>query len=141
MNNRDLTIVFLAASIVALVIETTLINFPFVYFVGVSLLILMKRVRLFVYVFILAFAADSLRVSSFGLTPLFLAGVLFVVFLYERYSGSSDIIVAAIIAACLGFFYVTSASFSVPLTVSFYLLISIGYLLFQNLKSRKKILV
>ncbi len=139
MNNRLIFFTLILASILALIVETTLINFPFVFFLGAILLLLVKKVRLYILVFIIAFASDSLRVTNFGITPLFLAGLLLLTFLYERYSGSNDILVASLITCCFGFFYASFLGYSMTLTIAFYVSIGIGYFIFSQLKSRKKI--
>ncbi len=141
MSNRDLTVILILASFVALILETTVINFPFIFFLGAILLILVKKVRLYILVFMIAFTTDALRVSNFGLTSLFLVGSLFTIFLYERYSGSSDYLVAAIIVAAFGFFYVSFSGYSVGLTVTFYILAAISYFFILHQKSKKNILI
>ncbi len=141
MNNRNLIYILAFFGVLALFAETSLVNFPFVFFLGATLLVMMKKVRLYILVFILAFVCDALRVSGFGLTPLFLAGLLSVIFIYERYSGSNDVIVAGIIIALFGFFYTRLLMYSVPLVVGFYIVTIIAFVVISQLRANKKIYI
>jgi hypothetical protein len=137
----NLTIILIFICVVALVIESTILSFPFVFFIGSFLLVMMKKIRLYIIVFILAFIADALRVSNFGLTPLFLLGSILLVMLYEKYSGSNDFLVAAIIIAMGGFIYAHLLSYSLPLTISFYIALFLGFFIVSKLNKRKRILL
>ena len=141
MSTKNLSYGLVALGTIALFAETSLVNFPFIFFLGAALLILIKSVRLYAFVFFLAFATDALRVSNFGLTPLFLAGILSLIFLYERYSGSSDLLVAGIVVAASGFFYARLLTYSTPLTVGFYIAFLIGYFVFAQLRASKKVFI
>ncbi len=141
MSTKYLSYLLIVLGICALFAETSLVNFPFIFFLGATLLLMIKKVRIYVLVFILAFATDALRVSNFGLTPLFLVGALSIIFLYERYSGSSDFFVAGIVVAAFGFFYARVLTYSMPLTIGFYAVTVVGYIVLSQLKANKKIYI
>ncbi len=114
---------FSLISVISLILETTVVNFPLVFFIGVITLVLIKKVHVYVLVFILAFMIDSLRVLNFSYTPLFLLATIGLILLYEKYSGSNDIIVASIIIAMTGFIYTHFMSYSLVLTLTFYVIV------------------
>lgn len=125
--------------VLSLIFETTIINFPLTFFICAAGLVLYKRLPTYFMVFILSFIIDSLRVSEFGITALFLALCAGLTLLYERFSGSSDIVIAGLVVAVAGFIYTQILSYSTALTVGFYLLIVVVLILFRELKRRGRI--
>lgn len=125
MNRFVVTGTLIFAIFLAIVLETTVINFPFIFFIGATLLILIKKIPVCIGATILGFVIDSLRVTNFGLTPLFLIVLMLAIFLYERYTGSKDYVVATIIVIATGIFYARILSYSTMLTWGF-IAISLG---------------
>lgn len=115
----------------ALLVETTWLNFPFIFLIGAVLLLLIKRVPMYVIVFIMGILIDSLRITNFGLTPIFLLGTAGIVFLYERYSGSSDPVVAGFVIAVMAIAYSHFLNYSVFATVGFLALLTILWVCYR----------
>lgn len=125
---NKLTVIFLLSILfaVALIFETTVFSVPLVYVLGAFLVIFYRRVRIYIFVFLLAFFIDSLRVSNFGLTPVFLIALCVLIFIFERYSGSNDRLVASTIICASSIMYAHYLSYSVGFTI---FLILIGVLI------------
>lgn len=138
MSNKNLTFILLFICVIALIIETTIISFPFIYFIGATLLVLMKKIRLYIMVFVIAFFIDALRVSNFGYTPLFLLATVASILFYEKFSGSDDFVVISLVIAVIGFIYAHFMSYSIMLTIVFYALFCIGIYIYMLLKSRRR---
>lgn len=88
-------------------------------------------------VLVFAFIIDSLRVSNFGYTPLFLVATISIIMMYENYSGSKDLLISAIIIGMMGFIYTHFMSYSLLLTFTFYLIVVIMYGIFNFLNNKK----
>jgi hypothetical protein len=137
--NRILLISLVVVAIfLAIVLETTIVNFPFIFFMGAAFLILVKKIPMYIAVVILGFIIDSLRVTNFGITPLFLIGIMLMVFVYERYTGSKDYAVATIFVIAAGIFYTKILLYSPILTWGFIFISLLTWYLYQQF-SRKKI--
>lgn len=128
-------------SISAFVLETTVFSFPFIFFLGALMLFFYKKIYIYVTVFISAFIIDSLRVTNFGYTPIFLILTISIIMLYEKYSGSKDALVAVLIIGMAGFIYTHFMSYSIFLTILFYTLSIAGYALVNFLQNRKIIYI
>lgn len=139
MSNIFLVTITILGIVAAILVETTVLAIPFVYLISAFLLVFFRRVRVFISVFVLAFIIDSLRVSSFGVTAFFLAGLCLALFLYERYSGSDDKIVSSVVICASGIIYAHYLHYSVSQTLFIILLSGFTLYAFQLL-SRKGIL-
>lgn len=137
MNDIKFVSFFSLISLTALILETTVINFPLAFFIGVITLVFVKKVHAYILVFVLAFMIDSLRVLNFSYTPLFLLATIGLIFLYEKYSGSNDVIVASIIIAMAGFIYTHFMSYSLVLTLTFYVIILVIFGAVNYMRNRK----
>ena len=105
MKNYKITILVAFLSIVAIILETTVINFPFVFLIGATSVVLVKKIPMLIGVFFLSFIIDAMRVTNFGLTALFIFATLAIILLYEKYSGSDDLLVASFVVAVMLFLY------------------------------------
>ncbi len=132
MNKLLLISLIVVAIFFAVILETTIINFPFVFFIGAAFLILIKKIPMYIGVILLSFVIDSLRVTNFGATALFLIGLMLGIFLYERYTGSKDYAVAAIFVIATGIFYTKILSYSSTLTWVFISVSIISWYLYQR---------
>ncbi len=121
-------------------LETTVINFPAVFLIGSVLAILVKRTPMLIGVFILSFIIDALRVSNFGITALFILGTLSIVLLYEKYSGSDDLLVASFVIAVMLFLYAHFLLYSTTLIVIFFGLSFLTLYIVSILKKKGKLL-
>lgn len=136
MNKVFLTLLFAIFTVGAMLFENTLVAVPLVYLIGAFFLIFLRRVRIYITVFILAFFIDSLRVVNFGLTPLFLATLATIIFFYEKYSGSDDVVISSFLIAVSGIVYAHFLSYSVPLTVLFLTVAGGGWYAFSQFQKR-----
>lgn len=137
MKKGELTFIFIAASLIALIIESSLISFPFIFFLGSFMLFFFKKIHIYAIVFLNAFIIDSLRVVNFSYTPLFLIATISMILLYEKYSGSNDPLVATLIIFMTGVIYVHYMSYSLFVTISLCFFVTIFYVVFQILKKRR----
>ena len=112
MKNFQIPILFIILSIVALITELTIFTVPLTYIIALIALIYSKKASVFIFAFILGLAIDALRVESFGITPLFIFITTAVIYLYEKYSGSDDILIAICIAILSVIIYTLVLSYS-----------------------------
>lgn len=140
MKNYQLAFLIIILCSVALMLETTVINFPAVFLIGSVLAILVKRTPMLIGVFILSFIIDALRVSNFGITALFILGTLSIVLLYEKYSGSDDLLVASFVIAVMLFLYAHFLLYSTTLIVIFFGLSFLTLYIVSILKKKGKLL-
>lgn len=121
---------------VTLILETTVINFPFTFFIGAILLYMLKKNPVYIGVMILGIIIDALRVTNFGLTPIFLFSTVILMLFYEKFSGSSDAVIAGFIIALTGFFYSQFLGYSLGLTISFMAICTVIWVTYRILKRR-----
>lgn len=136
MTNTKLFLMTLLICFLAVLLETTVINFPFVFLLASIILLLVKRFPAYIAAFLLGFFIDSLRVANFGFTPIFIFTTSIFILLYERFSGSKDIVVASVIIAAMAFAYSYVLSYSMYLLVAFMLIILSGSFAVNQLKKR-----
>lgn len=136
---KDLKIIsfITVVGLIAFISETTIFAFPIIFFMGAIMLTLYKKIYIYVMVLVFAFIIDSLRVSNFGYTPLFLVATISIIMMYENYSGSKDLLISAIIIGMMGFIYTHFMSYSLLLTFTFYLIVVIMYGIFNFLNNKK----
>jgi hypothetical protein len=120
----------------AMLLETTIVAMPLVYLIGAFILVFMRRVRIYILVFLMAFFIDSLRVTYFGLTPLFLVALCTIIFLYEKYSGSSDTLISSIFIAVTSILYAHVLSYSVNLTILLLCIAGIGWFVISQIQRK-----
>lgn len=90
-------------------------------------------------VFVLSFIIDALRVSNFGITALFILGALSIVLLYEKYSGSDDLLVASFVIAVMLFLYAHFLLYSSTLIIVFFGLSFLTLYIVSILKKKGKL--
>ena len=132
MKNYQLIISIIFLALVFLLVETTIINFPLTFIFAVSLAVVFKKTPVYIGIYTLAFIIDALRVSNFGITALAISLVLFVLYLYEKYSGSKDIVVAVVLTLSFSFAYSYFLSYSLFMVSVFCILLTvcwIGYVI------------
>lgn len=140
MTNLKYYLLIITISFLAVVFETTVVNFPLVFFVAAILLLFVKKIPGYIMIFILGFIIDAVRVSNFGMTPIFLFGTVICILLYEKYSGSRDIVVASFIIGATAFAYVYLLSYSMSLLIIFFTLVIMMTFLLNILKKKGVIL-
>ncbi len=141
MKNLKLIILLFFVSLIALLLETTVINFPLVFFLACILIFFIKKIPAFIAALILCFIIDSLRVSNFGLTAIFLFATLLFVILYEKFSGSDDIAMKTLIIGIATFLYAHFLSYSVFLVFLMFLVIIVCWYIFDLLQKKGKIYI
>lgn len=123
-------------SVVSLILETTTINFPFTFLTATIVLLFSKKTLVYIGAFLLGFVIDALRVTNFGMTPLFIFATVFLIVLYEKYSGSKDLLVASFIIGALVIAYVYFLSYSLFLLSIFFIVISSLAITFYFMKKK-----
>ena len=141
MKKSNLVFLLVVFSIIALNIETTIIGFPIIFFLCATILALSKKTSVYILIFLLAITLDSLRVTHFGLTPLFLLSTILIIKFYEKFSGSNDLLIAIIIIAMFGFIYTHFMFYSLTLTIAFYIILISLFVGYQILKSKTKLFI
>jgi hypothetical protein len=106
---------------VLLVIESTLIAYPFVFVLLFLLFMRHQSIVTLVIVFIFGCIIDSLRVVPLGTTALFSFGLFFILFLYNRSLQLSEIMLLLI--ACFGATFIYSIVAHYPLNIVLHLLV------------------
>ncbi len=139
MKNYQFGFLIIILCVIAVILETTVINFPAVFLIGSTLVILVKRIPMLIGVFILSFIIDALRVSNFGITALFILGTLSIVLLYEKYSGSDDLLVASFVIAVMLFLYAHFLFYSSTLIIVFFGLSFLALYIISILKKKGKL--
>lgn len=134
-NFKNFLIVFFI-SFLAVIFETTVFNFPFVFLLASILLLFTKKILSYLSIFILGFIIDAVRVSNFGMTPIFILATVVCILLYEKYSGSKDVAVAFFIIAAMAFVYVYFLSYSLFLLAVSFVLLILANILFNILKKK-----
>lgn len=96
-----------------LLIESSLISFPFTFIYTSCILIIFRSRTFYLIAFILGLFADSFRVVDLSITPIFAFATYLVVLLYEKYFGRNDYIaeIAIVILISLIYSYLLSFSF------------------------------
>lgn len=136
MTKFQLFLIMFVLSVVGLLLETTRINFPFVFIIASSFVIFKKDIPTYVFMFVLGFVIDALRVTHFGITPIFIFATIVGINLYERYFGSSDAAVAIVIATSLVIAYTFFVSYSMVLLTSFLVFICVAFFILNILKKK-----
>ena len=139
MKNYKLTILLIVLFLVSLLLETTIINFPFVFLIGITLSVFIKKIPVFIGVFITSFIIDAFRVTNFGLTSFFILGAVAIVLAYEKLSGSDDAVIATVIISVFLFLYTHFLGYSISLVISFFVVSLIGGYIFSLLRRKGKI--
>lgn len=139
MNKNSYIILTIFLIIISLIIETTIINFPFIFIFCATLLVLVKRTYMSIGAVICGILIDSLRISGFGLTPLFLIGTILLILLYEKYSGSRDLLLAGVIIGLFAFVYTHLLHYSLTLTVGFIIISFVSWQMLRILQRRSLI--
>lgn len=136
MKNYKFIIFFIIVSFIAVLIETTLINFPAVFLLGVVSAVFIKKIPMYIGVFLLSFMIDSVRVSHFGMTALFIFATVICTMIYEKYSGSDDILITSIIICAALFAYSQFLSYSLFFLMVFLGIIIVGWYLLTFFRKR-----
>lgn len=97
-----------------------------------------KKLPAYFVAFALGIVLDSLRVSHFGVTPIFIFSALLTIFLYEKYFGSDDLMVAAVIGMSFIFAYAYFLSYSLILVMLFFSLIAAIWVLRNVFRKKNK---
>lgn len=141
MNRIIVIILILIFGLFALLLETTMVGIPLVYLMGSFCLIFIRRIRVYILVFLLAFFIDSLRVSHFGFTSFFMFTICMITFIYEKYSGSDDIIISSFLIAVSGIIYAHVLSYSVINTIVLMGFLAFFWYIFNLMQRRGRLFI
>lgn len=128
---------FIVVSLTGFVLESSLLSFPITFLFGALVLAYLKKVYLYILVFLNGFIIDSLRIENFLYTPFFLLATIGAIYLYERVSGSRDILVSTVIIFTAMLLYANVMYYSIPLLIGFYFIAILGFIIFNMLKKNK----
>ena len=131
MNKNLILILIILLFFLLVFLETTIFNFPFVFLYLAIMLIMVKRTYTSIGAVAGGIVIDSIRVSGFGLTPIFLIATILTILVYEKYSGSRDLLLAGVIVALFGFMYTHFLSYSMLLTVGFIISTFVAWQVFR----------
>lgn len=137
MKKLKLFLILFFVIVVSLILETTIFNFPYIFLIGIITIFFHRKMSSFIFAFIIGFFIDSLRLTSFGITPIFIFSTFLLILLFEKYSGSKDLISNGIIIYATAFLYAYVLNYSLFLMVLFSVL-SLTFLLTLNFFQDKK---
>jgi hypothetical protein len=127
--------------VIASILEITTFNFPAVFIVAIISVVFAKKLPIYILAFVFGFAIDSLRVTNFGLTPIFIFATVFSILLYEKYSGSDDTLISSFIIGVVTFIYSYFLGYSVLLVLIFEGFVFISWMIFDRLNKSKKLVI
>lgn len=100
-----LTSTLLLAMFFSLFFETTFFSFPLFFIVSLLLIYTKRDLIFYIAIFVMGISLDMMRMSPLGVTPLCIFASYLLLYVYEKYFGSKDIIVAIFIAFFSWFLY------------------------------------
>lgn len=113
-----LTGVFLLAMFFSLFFESTLFSFPLFFIISLLLIYIKRDLIFYIAIFVMGVVLDMIRMSPLGITPLCIFASYLVLYGYEKYFGSKDIIIAVFIAVISWFLYSYFLHYSLHLFLS-----------------------
>ncbi len=102
--------------VLSLFLETTLFSFPLVVVTALLLYIFFPKTETLFMVFMIGLLLDALKVSQFGITPLFLMGVFLLLNFYKRYFEPKDLLFVTPFVFLCAFIYALLVSYAVSIT-------------------------
>lgn len=137
MKIEHLIVAFVLCAILALVLETTIVGFPFIVLMGLALVFWFKNTQAAIAALILGLCIDSLRVSHFGITALFIFTAMALIHLYEKYFGSRDVVVAVFVTMAAGLIYSYLANYSITLVASVFVIVIVTWYIFASFTKKQ----
>jgi hypothetical protein len=132
----EITFLFILISFVGFILESTVLSFPITFLLGAIMLFYFKKVYIYAIVILNGFIIDSLRIENFLYTPFFLLTTVGLIFLYEKFSGSSDRVVSTVIVFSATLLYANVMYYSIPLTIGFYFISALGLIAFNLFRQK-----
>jgi len=100
-----LTSTLLSAMLFSLFFESTFFSFPLFFIVSLLLIYIKRDLIYYIAIFVMGLLLDMMRMSPLGITPLCIFASYLLLYGYEKYFGSKDILVAIFIAVIAWFLY------------------------------------
>lgn len=132
MRNYQYFLFFLFLALF-LMLELTIFSLPFIFILSIVFLALYRTPLAFISVFVSGILLDALRIDNFGITPIFIFTTFLIIHLYERYFGSSDFLVIALITVIATFIYAYILSYSLIGVILMFLVATILFYVFKYL--------
>lgn len=90
---------------ISLFIDSTLVSFPLVFILSVYLLMLFKKKRVYIIVFLTTLVLDALRVEPLGVSAIAVFATSFLISLYSRQLHAADIFFLTVFIFGASFIY------------------------------------
>lgn len=132
MKNSYL-VLFLLILILFLLLEFSFFSIPFIFIFSILVLSFYRNEISFLFVLLAGLMVDSLRIENFGITPFFIFATFLIIYLYEKYFGSSDVMVITLITIIATFVYSYILSYSLSSVVLLLLIAGALFYIFQYL--------
>ncbi len=120
-------ILFFIILLLLVLIESTLIAYPFVFILMFLLFMRSQTISTLIMVFIIGLILDSVRIIPFGITPMISFGLFFLLFLYNKalHLRGLFLILLACFAATMGYAFVAQYPFSPFMHMCVFVLLSL----------------
>lgn len=110
-------------AVLSFLFESSMVSFPLFLILGLTALSLDRSFNISFFLFLGGLVVDSLRGMPFGSTPFFIFVTMLILFLYEKYFGSRDIMVIIVV------FLIAVIIYSILLSYSLLQLTIVGFIL------------
>lgn len=129
-------IIFIGILLLLLLIESTLISYPFTFILIFFLFMRNQSISTLLIVLIMSFMLDSLRVIPVGTTAIFSFAVFFVLFLYNRSIELGEMIILFIAGFLATLVYCYVAKY--PINIFFHTLVFASLFVVSYIVHQKK---
>lgn len=131
-----LFLLFSIILIFLLIIESTIVSYPFIFVLLFFLFMRYQTITTLVMVLLTGSLLDNLRLVPVGLTPLILFGLFFILFLYTRKIDVRQILIIFITCFFATIFYSYVANY--PINLLFHLIVFSALFMVAFITHRKK---
>jgi len=131
--------VLLFLLVLAVFIDSTIVSFPFVFIISVFLLMLFKKKRVYLFVFLSTLIFDSLSTNPLGVTTVGVFATSFLISMYSRQLHAADIFFLTVFIFIASFVYGNFAGYTLSplLYISTFIVVLI---LFFTLYSKRGVI-
>lgn len=120
-------ILFAVLLLLLLLVETTIISYPFIFIFSLFSMLIFKSVRMAIFVFVIGILLDTLRVVPIGMTSVLVLTFGIAVSFYARSLHAADILIFSGVIFILTLIYSILAHY--PLSI-FWSVVTFGSILF-----------
>ncbi len=128
-------IIFILLLILALFVESTLVNFPLVLVLSLYMVVVFKSTRITIAVFLAAFSIDALRVVPMGTTPMIVSAMALFGLVYQRSLHFADILLLTVLIGVVTVGYSMYAGYGLtffPSIIVFTLILVVFYRMYDK---------